>query len=269
MQKSWIKYTLLFALTTVCGATVLSANDEEGLRPVGKRMASQVERAQSQEGRFLFSKAYPDALSDEEELAFFEEAQQLSEEEIYAKADEQASVKSCDGDDSSEFQAKSLSSTSHLGAYHNPRFVTPFGDAVALEDDSRWVIRGKDQSKTLNWYTNDRLVITPNHDWFSSYDYRINNLTTGHTVRCNLVEAPSYNGIYTHWIVAIDYSKKKICLEDGSLWSVSMWDGSELKRMALEDTIIIGTNDSWFKSSKPNVLINVDTMEFVKARCTN
>lgn len=124
-----------------------------------------------------------------------------------------------------------------------------------------------DRFSTFDWYTTDRIIITVNHDWLTSYDYKLNNENTGEVVSVNLVSAPYYNGIFTHWIVAIDYIHKRICLEDGSVWTISVWDDAELKRMALEDTIIIGTNDSWFKSTRPNILINVDTMEYVKARC--
>ena len=160
-----------------------------------------------------------------------------------------------------------LSNTSHFGAYHFALYITPLGDIVRLEDGSEWAVRFSDRNKTLDWYTSDRIVITSNHDWFSSYDFKLNNENTGESIRVNLVTAPWYNGIHTHWIVAIDYLHKQICLEDGSVWSISIWDDAELSRMALEDTIIIGTNDSWFQSTKPNILINVDTMEYVKARC--
>ena len=271
MKNQWTKYCL--AVAVLCAVSATAAEEEKTVRPVGTRMTAQNDRMQSQEDRALFSKAYPDALTDEQELAYFEEAQQLSAEEVYAKADEknveEKSVEEKNAEEKGDIQAKNLSNTSHFGAYHNPHYITPFGDAVVMEDDSKWAVCSSDRNKTLNWYTNDRLIITPNHDWFSSFDYRINNVTTGQTIRSNLVEAPSYNGLFTHWIVAIDYAHKKVCLEDGSIWSVSMWDGSELNRMALEDTIIIGTNDSWFKSSRPNILINVDTMEFIKARCDN
>lgn len=263
MKKQWSKYFL--ALAVLCAASVTASEDDAAVRPVGTRKATQNEKMQSQQQRALFSKAYPDALTEQEEHSYFEEAQKLTVNEVQQKAAEnEALEKSVDED---VLQPKNLINTSHAGAYHNPRFITPFGDAIVLEDDSKWSVRGSDRNKILNWYTNDRLVITPNHDWFSSYDYRINNTTTNQAVRVNLVEAPSYNGLFTHWIVALDYVHKKVCLEDGTIWSVSTWDGAELNRMALEDTVIIGTNDSWFKSSRPNILINVDTMEFVKARC--
>lgn len=264
MNLHWKKCcAALTAGAMLCAIALAAAQEENSIRPVGDRMTAQNERLQSREDRALFSKAYPDALSDEQELTFFEEAQQLSSEELLSKVEEKSSVEEKAGIE----EKSSLSNTSHLGAYHQPHYITPLGDVIRLEDGSEWAVRYSDRNNTLDWYTSDRLIITPNHDWFSSYDYRINNESTGAVVRVNLITAPYYNGVFTHWIVAIDYTHKQVCLEDGSVWSISVWDGAELSRMALEDTIIIGTNDSWFKSSRPNILINVDTLEFVKARC--
>lgn len=275
MQKNWLPYTSTLIAGLMLCTTVLIAS--EG-RPAGQRISTQDERMESKEGRALFSKIYPHADNAQEESAYFEEAQTLSADELQAKVSEATSsngMQDLQAGEASEgtlakmgITAKSaLSGTSHIGAYHVPYSVSPMGDYVFMEDGSGWNVRYSDTSKTLNWYTSDRLIITANHELFSSYDYRINNEVTGHTVAANLVTAPYYNGLYTHWIVGIDYVHKKICLEDGSIWSISVWDGVELNRMELEDTIIIGTNDSWFQASCPNILINVETMEYVKAHC--
>lgn len=265
-MKKKLKLCCLTLVTSLnlCAALFGASGEQKNFRPAGTRKTAQNEKMRSQTERSLFSLIYPDASSEEQEVDYFIKAELFSKEEVYAAVE---AVEKQSGGAEEIHEKSSLSNTTHLGAYHYPRYITPFGDSIVLEDGSRWAVCSHDQGCILGWYTNDALVITPNHDWFSSHDYRVNNLMTGHSIRVNLIEAPHYNGLFTHWIVAIDYLHKKICLEDGSVWSISVWDDAELKRMVLEDTIIIGTNDSWFKSSRPNILINVDTMEYIKARC--
>lgn len=260
-----IRYALALMVAALGCVAAMNAHEKNETRVVGQRMTVEGDLEQSQRSRSWFSKIYPDAQSEEEELAYFEAACQLYQDGVYPDLIQDAGEQEGIND---EAQEKSSSiNTSHLGAYHYPRYIAPFGDSIVLEDGSRWAICSSDTSKVLKWLSNDCLVITPNHDWFSSHDYKIRNLATNQDIRVNLVEAPYYNGLFTHWIVAIDYTHKKVCLEDGSVWSISVWDGPELERMCLEDTIIIGINDSWFKSSRPNILINIDTLEYIKARC--
>lgn len=256
----------ILSLAVIASLSLSCLFGEEEVRPVGVRTPSQTERMLSQEGRYLLSKIFSDNSDEKSSQALFEAIQSLPQEEKYAILKEKCLLAE---EEPSELVQKSLITTSHAGAFHRPLFVTPFGDFVRLEDGSEWSVCSSDRKKTLDWYLSDQLVITPNHELFGKYDYRIQNLNTGEKVRVKMHSAPYYNGLFTHWIVAIDNLHGRICLEDGSLWDVSIWDGSELKRMAIEDTIIIGTNDSWFKSSHPNILINVDTMEFVKVRCDN
>lgn len=158
--------------------------------------------------------------------------------------------------------------TSHTGAFHNPILVSAFGDSVELEDGSIWSIAGGDTYKTFNWLTSDLLVITPNHDWFSSYQFRMTNQSTGVSVKCNLTLGPIYNGLFTHWIVAVNYYTQEICLEDGSIWKVTGFDASTFSKWLVNDTVIIGINDGFLSSSRPNILINVNTLSYARASCT-
>ena len=139
--------------------------------------------------------------------------------------------------------ASGIHFTSHAGAFHNPLVISFLGDSMELEDGSVWSISSKDSYKTLNWLTSDLLVITPNHDWFTSYRFRITNQSTGVSVRCNLSLLPVYNGLYTHWITAINYYTQEIALEDGSIWQISGFDSSTFTNGPVNDTIIIGVND--------------------------
>jgi len=153
--------------------------------------------------------------------------------------------------------------TSHSGAIHHPIFVTAFGDGVQLEDESIWSVRPSDYMKTLNWLITDTIIILP-PGWFSGYDYVLFNTDTGARINVNLVQQPRYNGIYSHWIAAIDYLNERVCLEDGSIWSISAFD--DVDDWLVNDMIIIGINDGWF-SVNPNILINVNTNEYVRGKC--
>ena len=169
----------------------------------------------------------------------------------------------------SAVRALKIEYSSHMGAFHHPAMITPLGDMVELEDGSRWLVNFSDRFKTYNWLTSDTLKITPNHTWFSSYYFRITNLNTNESIEVNLFERPFYNGIFTYWIIAIDYFTQQICLNDGSVWDLSSFDYDVYKKWILNDTIILGHNDGFFSSSRPNILINCDTETYVEARCIN
>lgn len=157
--------------------------------------------------------------------------------------------------------------TTHNGAYHNPLSVTSLGGVVHLEDGSVWNIADGDHYKTLNWYTNDLIVLTPNHDWFTTELFRMTNQSTNVSVRCNMALGPIYHGLYTHWIVGINYYTQEIHLEDGSIWQVTGFDSSIFSKWLLNDTIVIGVNDGYLNTTKPNILIDVNTLTFVRAIC--
>jgi len=158
--------------------------------------------------------------------------------------------------------------TSHEGAYHNPYAVSLFGDTVELEDGSIWAVSLSDRHKTLDWMTSDVILVTQNTSWFSVYNYVLVNLNTGVHVNVNLSLGPIYNGLYTHFVTAVDYLHSEIYLEDGSIWKVSNWDTSISSQWLPNDTIIIGVNDDWLTQGlSPNILINVNTNNYAAANC--
>lgn len=158
--------------------------------------------------------------------------------------------------------------TSHPGAFYNPVLVTSMGEIVELQDGSIWTVSSGDGYKTLNWLTSDLVVISANSDWFSSYMFRMTNQNTGVSVKCNLTLGPIYNGLFTHWIVGLNYFTNQLILDDGSIWKVTGFDSSTFSQWMLNDTIIIGINDGFLSSSKPNILINVNTLTYARANCT-
>lgn len=204
-----------------------------------------------------------------------EQEKQYAENPDTAAEDEENEIVTSDCKLQSPFQVStnfktptaSVRYTSHSGAFHSPLSVSLLGDTVELEDGSIWAVAAGDTYKTLNWLTSDLLVITPNHTWFSNYLYCMTNQNTGVSVKVNLFLGPIYNGIFTHWIAAINYFTQEICLEDGSIWHLSGFDSAIFNKWLLNDTIIIGVNDGFLSSSKPNILINVNTLTHSRAKC--
>ncbi|MCX6989461.1 MAG: hypothetical protein NTX49_00090, partial [Chlamydiae bacterium] len=72
-------------------------------------------------------------------------------------------------------------------------------------------------------------------------------------------------GSYTHWIIGMDYTSGHVYLENGSTWTISTNDLFIFNDWAINDTIILGSNDSWF-SSYDSLLINVNMNNYVRAR---
>ncbi|CDR34042.1 hypothetical protein [Criblamydia sequanensis] len=158
--------------------------------------------------------------------------------------------------------------TSHQGVFYRPVAVTAFGDQVTLVDGSIWNVRWEHRYKTLDWLVSDTILVLPNHSWFSAYQFRLVNQNTGADAEVNLALGPLYNGIYTRWIIAIDYFNREICLDDGSIWRISPADDLVLKKWVVNDTVILGINDSWF-SSHPNILLNVNMLNYACGTCEN
>lgn len=208
----------------------------------------------------------------------FVSSQEKRAEMERAKIEEISSLSSSVRDSEEEMVVKKLPSgeelickalySSHEGAFHRPVNISAGGDMITLEDGSIWKVRPDDKAKTLDWLAGDTIFILPNHSWFSSYYYVLSNQNTGAEVCVNLMLPPLYNGNYSHWIVAIDLYNLEVGLDDGSVWKISSSDYSTIEKWKVNDTIVIGVNDSWF-SSKPNILINVFTHDNAAAVTRN
>ncbi len=253
-----------FATTTkwILGLALISSplmameeETEEHIR-VGDRALGHAERVLIEEQKYeLIQKIENGDELTEEECKFVREEEEIDEEGLKSKLIEKSAVNA------------TTYYTSHEGAMHHPIAVSLLGETVELEDGSIWSVSSGDRHKTLDWMTGDVIIIIPNHSWFSSYDYRLVNLNTGAKVKVNLSLGPIYNGIYTHWILAIDYNNREICLEDGSVWKMSWWDSSIVNQWLPNDTVIIGINDGWFSGGNPNMLINVNMNDAAIGDC--
>ncbi len=157
---------------------------------------------------------------------------------------------------------------SHESAYHCAIGVTYLGDQVTLEDSSVWNVASWDQWKTLNWLTSDTILLMQNKWLFSSYKFMLVNQNTGKEVEVNLCLGPIYSGAYTHWIAGIDYFNDQVILEDGSVWDMSFWDSSVVGKWLINDTVIVGVNEA-SSVTKPNILINVNMVNYARGICLN
>ncbi|MBM3208123.1 MAG: hypothetical protein FJZ57_05900 [Chlamydiae bacterium] len=134
---------------------------------------------------------------------------------------------------------------------------------VEIEDGSRWKL-----SSTYNlrsWKSNDTVTITPNHNTSSEYNYYVVNKSTGGYTEANLILGPVARGPLTHWAIGFDFTKNQVFLENDSCWKISENDAYIMQEWEPNDTIIIGSNDSWF-SSFDAILINVNMNNYVRAR---
>ena len=99
------------------------------------------------------------------------------------------------------------------------------------------------------------------------YEYCLYNERTDELVRVNIKRESAYNGIYTHWVVAVDGYYRQVILEDGSIWSIASHDANELHHWRVNDIVIMGINDGWNSDSYPNILINGNRLGYVEAVC--
>lgn len=259
------KLSRFFIGSALFVATFCGAEEEQQPErvPVGTRASSHVDWVKAQEIRCqLIQKC--------------ENGEELSEEERnnLSETDQQAGEESLADPQTEEIAAKGLKTsseyyTTHQGAFHHPKVVSLLGEKVELEDGSIWSVYLDDRYKTLDWMTGDVVIILPNNSLFSSYRYRLVNLNTSASVKVNLTLGPIYNGLFSHWIVAINHLYHEICLEDGTIWKISSLDDTILNKWLPNDTVIIGINSGWFSSVNPNILINVNTNNFVIGGCVN
>jgi len=147
--------------------------------------------------------------------------------------------------------------------------VSALGDSVELEDGSVWKICRYDGYKALTWRSNDPLTITQNHQWFSSYAYRIVNQNTGDCLEAKLFLGPLAFGQHTLYITGIDRVSGELIVTNGSgesiQWEISASDIDLSQNWALGDAVIFGQNSGW-DSNCEALLINVNLNISVRAR---
>lgn len=151
----------------------------------------------------------------------------------------------------------------HPYAIHKPSHITLKGDLITLDDGSVWSVRYEHHYLVQNWLGSDPIVLVPNRKWFAYYRYKLMNTITEDKVEALMLVAPHYNGKNSHWIVAIDYLNRQICLEDGTIWQAGRSSSSILNGWEINQTVIVGYND--FKFFPENyIFFNTDKNEHIE-----
>lgn len=164
--------------------------------------------------------------------------------------------------------------TSHPGALHTTFKNWDFGTKVELNDGSIWAVSTFERWKINTWSSSDVILVKLNQRFLASHQYELVNQRTGDYVDVDLVELEvlPYDATFygqRSWIIAVDYLANNVILQDGSLWDISYGDDAAFRTWRVGDVIILGVNDSWDASIRPNLLINFNTLTHARANCLN
>ncbi len=139
------------------------------------------------------------------------------------------------------------------------------GDSLELEDGAVWKTDLKTLSDIFYWSSTDPLVLTQNQEWFSIYQYKLINLTTGGSVPVNLFLGPILASSYAKFLAHFDFQRGEAFLTDGTRWEICPRDFSRFFQWILDDCILTGSNSGW-ESSYDSILINSNMNHYVRAR---
>lgn len=150
----------------------------------------------------------------------------------------------------------------------------PQGNVIKIDDGSEWIFDKADAQVLRNWKSGQQIIITPNQQLLlgSHYTYIMTNTEAGDSVKVNLFLGPVAFGYQSAWVVGIDQNLGKIYIINGrgdrTVWEVSNSDMYLVKDWKVNDTVIIGENDSWLWcfSSYKSMLINVNMNHYIRAQ---
>lgn len=142
---------------------------------------------------------------------------------------------------------------------------------ITLEDSSVLYVRPADQYRVAYWPVNSQVYVVPNHGYFfgmvrSSYDFCLYNASTGESVEVDIYLGPALYGPYSEWITGIDTYQGYIWLKDGSLVEVHPSDVYLTWNWASNDHLLVGVNDGSASCSYPDMILNVASVTYVRAR---
>jgi hypothetical protein len=143
--------------------------------------------------------------------------------------------------------------------------VSALGDSLQLHDGSLWRVNPYDGNKALSWRLSDVLMVTQNGRWFSSYQYRLINKSTGASIEANLDYGPPLDGAFTRFVRNLDGQQRIVELTDGSVWQVLDSDVERFRKWMEGDEVLAGFNSGW-GIGYDYILINVQLDAFVRAR---
>lgn len=150
----------------------------------------------------------------------------------------------------------------------------PQENIVKTKDGSEWIFDKTEAHIVFNWRQDDHIIVSPKGRWFwgSNYSYVLTNKDRGTSIDVNLFLGPVAYGERSNWIIGINHNNNQIFLIDGlgkrTTWEISSIDRGLFKEWEINDTLIIGQNDSWYwwLSSYNHILINVNMNHYVRAR---
>ena len=150
----------------------------------------------------------------------------------------------------------------------------PQDNIIKTEDGAEWIFDNSNNYLLRTWHLGDTIVITPKGRWIwgSNYSYVMTNKDLGTSIDVNLFLGPVAFGNYSTWIVGIDKNLGQIYLLNGqgerTVWEVSNVDLYLFQDWEVNDTLIVGQNDSWlwWFSSYNHIILNVNMNHNVRAR---
>lgn len=150
----------------------------------------------------------------------------------------------------------------------------PQQSIIKIDDGSEWIYDRSETYVLRNWKVGDKIVITPKQQLIlgSHFTYVMTNRDVGDSISVNLFLGPVAFGYRSTWVVGIDQNLGKIYLMNGqgerTVWEVSSSDKDLFKNWKVNDTVIIGENDSWLWcfSSYNSMIINVNMNHYIRAQ---
>lgn len=160
-----------------------------------------------------------------------------------------------------------LWNSSYIQPVYRIKGIGASGRTLTFDNETIWEISDSSSSTVRTWSIGSYVVITPNSSWFSSYTYRLENLSDNRsTATANLSEGPFKK--YATFINAIDRINNIVSLTDGSLWSIAT-DSSSLslfRTWRVGQAVLLGEGRGWFGWPNGNIILNINENQYVPAQ---
>jgi len=258
----FVSFTLLAAVSTVNAEEALNdeivSNLEENVTVDSRPLSPQKKK--------LMEKKRQDEI-DQNEQMLEEESIELSGLVIPIKTQNLIMLAS------NQYNATDASYSPYL--YHWIDHFPQSNSLIKLEDGAEWFFDVNEAHVVRSWRPGDTIVITPKGGWFwsSNYSYVLTNRDLGTSVNVNLSLGPIAFGPNSMWVGGIDLMNGLVHLTNGqgekTVWEVSSSDMYLFKEeWAVNDTIIVGENDSWLSLWSPynHIFLNVNMNHYIRVR---
>ncbi len=165
-------------------------------------------------------------------------------------------------------------STSHNRSNHIYVGTTIYADQIEIEDGTYFLTNPNQRAMLIDWLPGDTLLLLQNEGSFWSkpaYPYVVLNTRTNQRLEVEISAAPLWDlRFYVIEIYKPVYGDGWLKLNDGSSWKLYSGDRDTWNLWEPNDSVIIGTYDSFWNFWIPNILLNVTcSQRYVKSVCTN